>query len=92
MKYEHSEEVDLYTLSWSAKDFGNILASGSNTGEIRLFDMDREVAFYDWIYKKNVPINAAQFHSEQSNWLFTASKVTKSLLLFPTLTLCVRTA
>ena len=92
MKYEHSEDVDLYTLSWSAKDFGNILAAGSNTGEIRLFDMDREVAFYHWIYKKNIPINAAQFHSEQSSWLFTASKVTKSLLLSPALILCVRTA
>ena len=76
MKYEHREEVDLYTLSWSAMDFGNILASGSNTGEIRLFHMEREVAFYSWIYKKNIPINAAQFHSEESSWLFTASKVT----------------
>ena len=78
MKYEHSEDVDLYTLSWSTKDFGNILASGSNTGEIRLYDMEREVSFYCWIYKKRVPINAAQFHSEESSWLITASKVTST--------------
>ena len=76
MKYEHSQEVDLYTLSWSTKDFGNILACGANTGEIRLFHMDNEVAFYSWIYKKNIPINSAHFHREESSWLFTASKVT----------------
>ena len=87
MKYEHTEDVDLYTLSWSTKDFGNILASGSNTGEIRLFDMEREVSFYSWIYKKQIPINAAQFHSEESSWLMTASKVTRisalMSLIFP---------
>ena len=81
MKYEHNEDVDLYTLSWSTKDFGNILASGSNTGEIRLFDMEREVSFHNWIYKKKIPINAAQFHSEESSWLMTASKVTRILHL-----------
>ena len=79
LKYEHNEDVDLYTLSWSTKDFGNILASGSNTGEIRLFDMEREVSFHNWIYKKKIPINAAQFHSEESSWLMTASKVIRIL-------------
>ena len=75
LKYEHSEDVDLYTLSWATKDSGNLLASGSNTGEIRLYDMEREVSFYHWIYKKTIAINAAQFHSEESSWLLTASKV-----------------
>ena len=81
MKYEHSEDVDLFTLSWSTKDFGNILASGSNTGEIRLYDMEREVSFYSWIYKKAIPINAAQFHSEETSWLMTASKVSRILYI-----------
>ena len=70
---------------------GNILAVGSSAGEVRLFDVSRQINFYSWVYKKNIPINAAQFHSEESSWLFTASKVTKSLLfLFPALILCVR--
>ena len=65
MKYEHSEDVDLFTLSWSTKDFGNILASGSNTGEIRLYDMEREVSFYSWIYKKKIPINLEEENPHQ---------------------------
>ena len=63
-------------------DFGNILASGSNTGEIRLFHMDREVSFYSWVYKKGVSINSAQFHSEQSSWLLTASQVSEALTFY----------
>ena len=62
-------------------DFRNNLASGSNTGEIRLYDMEREVSFYSWIYKKGIAINAANFHSEESNWLMTASKVTNQNLI-----------
>ena len=85
LKYEHREEVDLFTLSWSTKEFGNILASGSNTGEIRLYDMEREVSFYSWIYKKGIAINAAHFHSEESSWLITASKVTSKGFVPPSL-------
>ena len=76
LKYEHTEDLYFWTLSWSTLDFGNILASGATNGEIRLYEMEREVSFYSWIYKKGVGINAAQFHSEEPSWLVTASKVT----------------
>ena len=77
LKYEHKEEQDFYSLAWTCLDRGNVLASGSNNGEIRLFDLDRKVSFYSWTYKKSAAINAVQFHSEEASWLFSASNVGK---------------
>ena len=83
-KYEHMETQDFYSISWSSLDFGNILASGSNEGEIRLYDMDRAVNFSRWTCRKRVAINAVQFHSEEACWLFTASKVRAFIPSAPT--------
>ena len=83
-KYEHMETQDFYSISWSSLDFGNILASGSNEGEIRLYDMDRAVNFSRWTCRKRVAINAVQFHSEEACWLFTASKVRSFIPSAPT--------
>ena len=74
LKYSHKDRnQDLYALSWSTLDCGNILASGSNLGEIRLYDMTREVSFHHWNYKEKekVAVNAVQFHSGQPSWVLT---------------------
>lgn len=74
LKYCHKmKSQDFFTLSWSKMKFGNILATGSSHGEIRLFHLDKEVSFYHWIYKKGTAINAAKFHHQMPNLLFTAS-------------------
>ena len=74
LKYCHKmKSQDFFTLSWSEMNFGNILATGSNLGEIRLFHLAKEVSFYHWIYRKGVAINAAKFHHQKPNLLFTAS-------------------
>jgi len=74
LKYEHNEwDQDFYCLAWTCLQRRNFLASGSNLGEIRLFDLNRKVSFYSWTYKKTAAINAVQFHSEEPSWLFTAS-------------------
>ena len=79
MKYEHEhEELHFYSLAWTSLEMGNILATGSNTGEVRLFHLERKVAFHSFNYKKS-SINAIQFHSEEPSWLLTASKVSKAL-------------
>ena len=75
LRYQHTQEQNFYALSWSTLDLGNILASGSDTGEIRLFDLNRELSFHNWTYKKAVPINSVIFHSREPSWLFTASEV-----------------
>jgi len=73
LRYQHSDSQNFYSLSWSTLHFGNILASGSNSGEVRLFHLDRDVSFYSWTYKRSVSINSVIFHSEEPCWLFTAS-------------------
>jgi len=74
LKYCHKmKSQDFFTLAWSEMNFGNILATGSNLGEIRLYHLAKEVSFYHWIYKKGVAINAAKFHHHIPNLLFTAS-------------------
>ena len=92
-QYQHEEDQQFYCLSWSSLPSGNILASGSDMGEIRLYDIDRDVTFYSWSYKKATPINAAKFHSEEASWLITASQVsgvlrplvTSSVVMLPLL-------
>jgi len=75
LRYQHSDHSqNFYSLSWSTLDFGNILASGTDSGEVRLFHLDREVSFYSWTYKSSVSINSVIFHSQEPSWLFTASK------------------
>ena len=74
MKYTHKDSShELYTLSWTVLDCGNVLASGSACGEVRLYHPAREVAFYFWTQKKGVAVNAVKFHSSQPSWLFTAT-------------------
>ena len=75
LRYQHTQEQYFYALSWSTLDLGNILASGSSKGEIRLFHLNRELSFHNWNYKKSVAINSVIFHSEEPSWLFTASEV-----------------
>ena len=83
LKYEHNEGIqDFYCLAWTCLQRRNILASGSNLGEVRLFDLDRKVSFYSWTYKKTAAINAVQFHCEEPSWLFTASNVRSEFFVF----------
>ena len=84
LKYEHDEEnLNFYGLAWTSLEMGNILATCSNTGEVRLFHPEREISFHSWSCppqppnKKSVSINAVHFHSEEATWLFTASKVSR---------------
>jgi len=76
LKYCHkNKNQDFYTLSWTTTaECGNLLASGSSHGEIRLYHLAKEVSIYSWVYKKGVSVNAAQFHSYKPTLLFTASK------------------
>ena len=74
MKYTHkSKGHELYSLSWTVLGCGNLLASGSACGEVRLYHPAREVAFYSWTHKKEVAVNAVEFHTSQPSWLFTAT-------------------
>eukprot|EP00092_Neocalanus_flemingeri_P023940 GFUD01025969.1.p1 GENE.GFUD01025969.1~~GFUD01025969.1.p1 ORF type:complete len:405 (+),score=122.90 GFUD01025969.1:71-1285(+) len=74
MKYTHKEmDHELYSLSWTVLDCGNLLASGSASGEVRLYHPAREVSFHHWTKKKGVAVNAVKFHSSQPSWLFTAT-------------------
>lgn len=74
MKYTHKEQnYEFYSLAWTVLDCGTVLASGSAGGEIRLFHPAREVSFYFWNQKKDVAVNAVEFHSKQPSWLFTAT-------------------
>jgi len=76
LKYCHkNKNQDFFSLSWTTTpECGNVLASGSSLGEIRLYHLAKEVSFYSWIYKKGVSVNAVQFHSYKPSLLFTASK------------------
>jgi len=81
MKYTHKQEKhEMYSLSWTVLGCGNILASGSSCGEIRLYHPAREVSFYDWTYKKGVSVSAVQFHTTEPSWLFSASSDSVVLL------------
>ena len=54
LKYCHkNKNQDFFSLSWTTTpECGNVLASGSSLGEIRLYHLAKEVSFYSWIYKK----------------------------------------
>jgi len=74
MKYTHKEETyEFYTLAWTVLDCGKVMASGSASGEIRLFHPAREVSFYFWNKKQGVAVNAVVFHNKEPSWLFTAT-------------------
>jgi len=74
MKYTHKEiDHEMYSLSWTVLECGNILASGSASGEVRLYHTARQVAFYSWSHKKGIAVNAVEFHTSQPSWLFTAT-------------------
>jgi len=74
LKYTHkSLNYEFYSLSWTLIDTEKVLASGSACGEVRLFNPEREVSFYNWNQKKGVAVNSVQFHSTEPSWLFTAT-------------------
>ena len=74
MKYTHNElDHEMYSLSWTVHGCGNLLATGSASGEVRLYHPAGHVAFYSWTHKKGVAVNAVEFHSSQPSWLFTAT-------------------
>ena len=74
LRYTHMNEMEIfYSLAWSRLEWGNILASGSNLGEIRLYDLSRGVSFHAWTNQKGEAINAVAFQDDEPKHLFTAS-------------------
>jgi len=78
MKYKHkNNEESLYCLSWTTIQGYNILASGSATGELRLYHPERKVSFHSWKADLQNPsstsVNAIRWHHQRSNWVFVAT-------------------
>jgi hypothetical protein len=65
-----------FTLAWSTLELGseksNILVSGGNLGEIRMFHLKDKVCYYAFRpdKKKSVKVSTLTFHSERPTWLF----------------------
>jgi len=73
LKYTHSErDHELYTISWTRLS-GHMLASGSASGEVRLFHPAKQVSFHHWSVGRAVAIYAVKFHTSQPSWLFVGS-------------------
>jgi len=78
MKYKHKEsEESLYCLAWTPIHGHNILASGSATGELRLYHPKKKVSFHSWKVDHQNPsstsVNAIRWHHQRSNWVFVAT-------------------
>jgi len=74
MKYRHKKtEENLYTLAWTKIESHNILASGSASGELRLYHLENKVSFYDWKEFSHSPVNAIRWHHTIPEWLMVAS-------------------
>jgi len=75
LKYTHAQRShELFTLSWTilAEDMV-MLASGSASGEIRLFHPARQVSFHHWSVGRGVAVYAVKFHTNQPSWMFVGS-------------------
>ena len=75
-KYCHkNKNEDLFSVAWTKiDDCGDLIATGSSSGEIRLYHLERNVSIHHWTETKNLSVNAVQFHSQYPNYLFSASK------------------
>ena len=76
MRYSHPQDDNtFYSLSWSALA-RHYLATGSNLGEVRLFDHKRKVCFGCWMAddRRGVGwLHAVEFHNSAPGKLFVAS-------------------
>ena len=60
-RYSHKDkDYEFYSLSWTVLDCGKVLASGSVSGEVRLYHPAKEVSFYSWTQKKGAAVNAVE--------------------------------
>ena len=75
-KYCHkNKNQDLFSVAWTkTENCGDLLATGSSSGEIRLYHVERNVSIHHWTETKNLSVNAVQFHPDFPNYLFAACK------------------
>ena len=74
LKYTHNDRGhELFTLSWTKLGEHMMLASGSASGEVRLFHPARQVSFHHWSVGRGVAVYAVEFHNSQPSWLFVGS-------------------
>ena len=74
LKYTHTErDHELFTLSWTELGEHKLLASGSASGEVRLFHPAMQVSFHHWSVGKGVAVYAVEFHPARPSWLFVGS-------------------
>ena len=74
LKYTHKEvKHEFFTLSWTRIEDHMYLASGSSTGELRLYHPANQVSFHHWSLGSDVAVYAVEFLPKVTNWIFVAT-------------------